>query len=151
MTQPYTGKGLYKLKCCNFFFHLLLTITLSFCYWKKNPDFSRLIYFCTQESWDPVREDARPSKGYEASVGQGGQWNPASGLPGRPLLLHLTSPEEPVSWLQCVHAKLCQLWDPIDCSQPGSSARGISQARILECCDEHHRSTVYNSQDMEAT
>ena len=26
------------------------------------------------------------------------------------------------------------LWDPIDCSLPGSSAHGILQARILGCC-----------------
>ena len=25
------------------------------------------------------------------------------------------------------------LWDPIDCNPPGSSVRGILQARILEC------------------
>ena len=31
-------------------------------------------------------------------------------------------------------AKLClTLYDPVDCSLPGSSVRGISQARILEC------------------
>ena len=35
-----------------------------------------------------------------------------------------------------MHAKLLQsyptLWDPLDCSQPGSSVHGILQARILE-------------------
>ena len=34
----------------------------------------------------------------------------------------------------CLVAKLCPtLWDPMDCSPPGSSVHGISQARILEC------------------
>ena len=36
----------------------------------------------------------------------------------------------------CVHAQLLQscptLWDPRDCSPPGSSVRGILRARILE-------------------
>ena len=36
----------------------------------------------------------------------------------------------------CVHAKLLQssltLFDPMDCSPPGSSVHGILQARILE-------------------
>ena len=33
----------------------------------------------------------------------------------------------------CLVAKSClTLWDPIDCSPPGSSVHGISQARILE-------------------
>ena len=33
----------------------------------------------------------------------------------------------------CVHAQLCPtLWGVIDCSPPGSSVHGISQARILE-------------------
>ena len=33
----------------------------------------------------------------------------------------------------CVCVQLCStLWDPIDCSPPGSSVHGISQARILE-------------------
>ena len=36
----------------------------------------------------------------------------------------------------CVYAKLLQscptLCDPVDCSPPGSSVRGILQARILE-------------------
>ena len=36
----------------------------------------------------------------------------------------------------CMHAKLLQscptLCDPMDCSLPGSSVHGISQARILE-------------------
>ena len=33
----------------------------------------------------------------------------------------------------CSVAPLCQLFcDPIDCSQPGSSVHGISQARMLE-------------------
>ena len=39
-------------------------------------------------------------------------------------------------WIMCVHAKWLQLCltscDPMDCSLPGSSARGILQARILE-------------------
>ena len=37
----------------------------------------------------------------------------------------------------CMHAKLLQscltLWNPMDCSPPGSSVHGILQARILEC------------------
>ena len=36
----------------------------------------------------------------------------------------------------CIHAQLLQscltLWDPMECSPPGSSVHGISQARILE-------------------
>ena len=36
----------------------------------------------------------------------------------------------------CMRAKLFQscliLWDPMDCSPPGSSVHGISQARLLE-------------------
>ena len=33
----------------------------------------------------------------------------------------------------CLVTKLCPtLWDPMDCSPPGSSVHGISQARILE-------------------
>ena len=43
------------------------------------------------------------------------------------------------SWCQgqhcccCLVARSClTLWDPMDCSLPGSSVRGISQARILE-------------------
>ena len=33
----------------------------------------------------------------------------------------------------CVCARLCPtLWDPMDCSPPGSSVHGILQARILE-------------------
>ena len=33
----------------------------------------------------------------------------------------------------CLVAKLClTLYDPMDCSLPGSSVRGISQARIME-------------------
>ena len=33
-------------------------------------------------------------------------------------------------------AKLClTLWDPMDCSSPGSSVHGILQARILEWVD----------------
>ena len=33
----------------------------------------------------------------------------------------------------CVHAKSCLiLWDPMDCSLPGSSVHGIAQARRLE-------------------
>ena len=42
----------------------------------------------------------------------------------------------PFRFLVCVHAKLLQLCpilcDPMDCSPPGSSVRGILQARILE-------------------
>ena len=35
---------------------------------------------------------------------------------------------------QCPVAELCPaLWDPMDCSPPGSSVHGILQARILEC------------------
>ena len=38
----------------------------------------------------------------------------------------------------CAHAKSLQssfltLWDPMDCSLPGSSVHGILQARILVC------------------
>ena len=40
------------------------------------------------------------------------------------------------SFILCMHAKLLQLCptlrDPMDCSPPESSARGILQARILE-------------------
>ena len=33
----------------------------------------------------------------------------------------------------CMHAQLClTLWDPMDCSPPGSPVHGISQARILK-------------------
>ena len=36
----------------------------------------------------------------------------------------------------CMHSKVLQLcmtlWDPVDCSPPGSSVHGILQARILE-------------------
>ena len=33
----------------------------------------------------------------------------------------------------CGHAQLClTLFDPVDCSLPGSSVRGIFQARVLE-------------------
>ena len=33
----------------------------------------------------------------------------------------------------CVHAQLCLiLYDPVDCSPPGSSVHGIFQVRILE-------------------
>ena len=33
----------------------------------------------------------------------------------------------------CMHAQLCQtLYDPMDCSPPGSSVHGIFQARILD-------------------
>ena len=32
----------------------------------------------------------------------------------------------------CLVAKLLRLCDPMDCSPPGSSVHGISQARILE-------------------
>ena len=42
-----------------------------------------------------------------------------------------------------VHAQSClNLWDPMDCSPPGSSVHGIFQARILGCaggqCEELH-------------
>ena len=38
-----------------------------------------------------------------------------------------------VRWICCSVAKSCPtLCDPIDCSMPGSSVHGISQARILE-------------------
>ena len=37
----------------------------------------------------------------------------------------------------CVHAKLLQscpsLYDPMNCSPPGSSVHGILQARVMEC------------------
>ena len=32
----------------------------------------------------------------------------------------------------CLHAQLCDSWDPMDCRPPGSSVHGILQARILE-------------------
>ena len=33
----------------------------------------------------------------------------------------------------CVHVQLCPtLWDPMDCSLPGSSVHGVFQVRILE-------------------
>ena len=33
----------------------------------------------------------------------------------------------------CVHDQSCPtLWDPVDCSPPGSSVRGIFQAGMLE-------------------
>ena len=35
--------------------------------------------------------------------------------------------------MACVHAQLClTLCEPMDCSPPGSSVHGISQAKILE-------------------
>ena len=35
--------------------------------------------------------------------------------------------------MACVHAQLClTLREPMDCSPPGSSVHGISQAKILE-------------------
>ena len=40
-------------------------------------------------------------------------------------------------WLSVQFSSVAQsrltLWDPVDCSPPGSSVHGISQARILEC------------------
>ena len=37
------------------------------------------------------------------------------------------------TWYTTIHAQLCPtLCDPLDCSPPGSSVHGISQARILE-------------------
>ena len=37
------------------------------------------------------------------------------------------------AWTECVHAQSCPtLFNPVDCSLPGSSVHGISQARILE-------------------
>ena len=47
----------------------------------------------------------------------------------------IISPEPtfPNSMSVCSVAQLCPtLWDPLDCSPPGSSVRGILQARILE-------------------
>ena len=35
----------------------------------------------------------------------------------------------------CLAAKSCLFCSPMDCSPPGSSLQGISQARILECVD----------------
>ena len=50
-----------------------------------------------------------------------------------------------------MHTKLHQLclalWDPIDCSQPGSSVRGISQARILEWVTMHSSRGSFWSRD----
>ena len=44
---------------------------------------------------------------------------------------HLGSPAIGVTW--CEVAQWCPtLWDPMDCSLPGSSVHGILQARILE-------------------
>ena len=38
-----------------------------------------------------------------------------------------------MKWNEMKVAQLCPtLWDPMDCSQPGSSVHGILQARILE-------------------
>lgn len=37
------------------------------------------------------------------------------------------------SYLFCIATRSCLiLWDPMDCSIPGSSVHGISQVRILE-------------------
>ena len=51
-------------------------------------------------------------------------------------LFHETSPHLFISSLVCVRAKFLQLCltlcDLMDCSLPGSSVHGISQARILE-------------------
>ena len=48
----------------------------------------------------------------------------------------LLSQEKVAVSLPGMHAKLLQscptLWDPMDCSLPGSSVHGILQARILE-------------------
>ena len=48
-------------------------------------------------------------------------------------------PTQALGWARtgqlCMHAKSlqsCPLWDPMDCSPPGSSVYGILQARILE-------------------
>ena len=56
------------------------------------------------------------------------KWKPTSWFPSKAcciLFLHV-----------CMHAKLLQscptLWDPMDCSLPGSSVHGILQVRILE-------------------
>ena len=48
------------------------------------------------------------------------------------IYLFTSSEHDPVNdcvcqWLSCV-----QLYDPMDCSPPGSSVHGIAQARILE-------------------
>ena len=38
-----------------------------------------------------------------------------------------------IFWTPCLVAQLClTVCDPVDCSLPGSSVRGIHQARILE-------------------
>ena len=52
--------------------------------------------------------------------------------------LEKTKKPKPVELIVvCVCAKLLQscptLCDPMDCNPPGSSVRGILQARILEC------------------
>ena len=42
----------------------------------------------------------------------------------------------PTNYFYCLVAKLCPtLCDPMDCSPPGSSVYGISQARILQWVD----------------
>ena len=44
----------------------------------------------------------------------------------------LCAPPYPAfAWLK-VKVKLLSLWDPMDCSSPGSSVHGIFQARVLE-------------------
>ena len=44
----------------------------------------------------------------------------------------LSAPPYPAfAWLK-VKVKLLSLWDPMDCSSPGSSVHGIFQARVLE-------------------
>ena len=40
--------------------------------------------------------------------------------------------EWPGSEITCMHAYVLSLCKPMDCSPPGSSVRGILQARILE-------------------
>ena len=45
---------------------------------------------------------------------------------------HLLSPLDQTLDAKVVRAKSLTLCDPVDCSPPGSSVRGILQARILE-------------------
>ena len=64
----------------------------------------------------------------DAGTGDHWTWRPVicGQQSGLPLLFH-----KDAMW--CLLTLLClTLWDPIDCSPPGSSVQGISQERILE-------------------
>ena len=53
-------------------------------------------------------------------------------LPSQCSCLHIHPTYVHIYVCACVHAQLClTLCDPMDCSPPGSSVHGISQARIL--------------------